>query len=177
MIETPWGPREIYDPTQDAKVVTAFKRIYNQNDPNMILLEKDDPARKTFSEKDAWHNPEVSNDVDILFKALDARRNEYKQLPCFHFSETESGRWWIYHDGKYSKVHVGGLSTITIGEKSYPNRNWHPIGPHYFSAALSYDAFYELNPKLRFSKTSVKEQFKNFYAAKCIRWFPPTQKE
>lgn len=53
--------------------MTAFKRIYNQNDPNMILLEKDDPARKTFSEKDAWHNPEVSNDVDILFKALDAR--------------------------------------------------------------------------------------------------------
>ena len=43
IVETPWGPKEIYDPTQDPDVLKIFNRWYGQNQYNYVQYRDIDP--------------------------------------------------------------------------------------------------------------------------------------
>ncbi len=111
-----------------------------------------------------------------MFNALEMRRKQYREFECKRFVETESGRWWSYSasaQNAYTKVDsLLRSSLINHSNHSYPSRDEHPIGSHYFTNALSTDAYYELNPDLRNQITSIEQQLTNFFAAECTRWSP-----
>jgi len=50
-IETPWGPREVYDPSKDVEVLLAIEEIYNRGDVFYGDVHKVSPVRPVKSDK------------------------------------------------------------------------------------------------------------------------------
>ncbi len=88
-IETPWGLREVYDPTQDEQVRAAFKRIYDK-DEGVRHIESYTSRLEVYVNPNPYQNPPVSlprkklesrqptHDDLLLHQALKDRRLNYK---------------------------------------------------------------------------------------------------
>ena len=133
-IETPSGPKEVYDPLQDEEVKQAFADIYNQNDPNFRLVYCCKKSSYTGSAK-------------ILRRAMQEQINSYKALSCQTVRTSQCGTWFSdlqcrrnqscaytlmeANGGYYCSVgdneQVFDISRFPIGEHSknnLPNRNY-----------------------------------------------------
>ena len=144
-IETPWGPREIYDPLQDEVVKSAFKWGYNQNDPTF---------RPTYT-----RDPKYSHQYYILKSAMFAQVYAYQNLSC-KFVETSDCNT-SFSDYKCERGQSCKYSTITIG-------------PGMRSCLVDFRRVYNIST-LRIGKYShenwpyltQEEQLKNLFLVNC----------
>jgi len=111
-IETPWGPREVYDPTQDVEIKSIFKKWYEENQY----------SAKEYKE----HN---QADYEIINTAREINRLDMKRLGCLDVDTndgesvavaTKHGRnnTFDYFKGSCGVDHNFGSLNLTQCEKS-----------------------------------------------------------
>ena len=81
-IETPWGPREVYDPTQDKKVMSSFLRLYNIGDE---IVEKQ-------------RGSTLSNDAEIVYAAREKKFKSLLENGCAFITSNQCGSYWSLDD-------------------------------------------------------------------------------
>ena len=72
-IETPWGPKEVYDPTQDSEIREDFKIWYNH--PELISYNDHITEMYYFYEKNAKYKQQIIRDARRI-QALDYARHQ-----------------------------------------------------------------------------------------------------
>ena len=119
-IETPWGPREVYDPAQDPQVKAAFERIYNRDEgvvhKEYFVVHPSQGGKETYVLKDALDdfdnqvimpNGMVQNilrprtpDADdlIVMQSLIEQRLDYLDLKCQKIKENNCTITHIYQE-------------------------------------------------------------------------------
>ena len=181
-IQTPNGPVEIYDPTQDPEVRAAFERIYTQNNSN-YLYGGGGPLNRQMGGIDIDQIPEtIRADVEVLYKALEGRRQQYLSLSCHIVSESDCGQWWQMTTvcpkkitdhtclPRYTLASANSRVMCDVDGKTVYRRSWHPIGTAFIDKSLGVDD-YDIKPE----NPNADKQFRNFYAATCSLWNPVNQ--
>ena len=84
-IETPWGPKEIYDPVQDNEIIQAYSKIKKQNYNSIKELYADGSSYDY-----------ANHDVELLFLAreihhLDVMRSGCKRLISYECGTSRNG--------------------------------------------------------------------------------------
>ena len=165
-IETPWGPREVYDATKDPEIVKVFNQIYNT--PNSGL-----PISAKYEEGSALHLA-----YKILEQASYQQRQSYEALYCKLLVDANCYVWWqkkpcLTEDGEFTYENCkheliasgsGAPAGCTISEKTVFTNWWHPIGPNFF--ADGWDVFVYESREV----PSREEQFENYFAIECKKY-------
>lgn len=89
-IETPWGPREVYDPAQDEEVSLAFKRLYSKG--NEVADAK------------------TSDDAILIYSARDKKIRSYLRAGCSRVFSKECGVVWALDQAKLDQCRSAGQS-------------------------------------------------------------------
>ena len=191
-IETPWGPREIYDPTQDAVVRRAAQYIYDNNaDPLFYAsyngFEHDGIRQYGQKEKD----PRFQDQDALISLAVWHKRMAYQDLGCRRLVEAQcggfTGRGEILSDvqkkdckatnpnakceyrRRYAQANTRGQ--CQVGGKTAYNRGDHPLGTSFFSKSTS--VIY-----LDLSETpDFQTQFENLFVMHCNDWMSKSPEE
>jgi len=147
-VETPNGPREIYDPTQDEEVRAAFTYIYNQNDPNFRLVYGPKP--------DGVH-------ASILYRAMVEQKNSYKSLSCQTLVTSQCGVWFTREcksdqSCKFVRNEANGRFFCNVGNARAHDIRRFPIGE---SARIGE------SPLLAMPKRNLNDQMKNLFLVHC----------
>ena len=122
-IETPWGPREVYDPMQDSEVKQAFRQImkikqeanYFNDWPEDILdrvqihthithinrnkVDLNLPAKFEAIER---KSPEIRDYLSIVLIAKTAQSLDYTRSNCEHINNLQCGKSvdWLSFEAK-----------------------------------------------------------------------------
>ena len=86
IVETPWGPKEIYDPTQDPDVLKIFNRWYGQNQYNYVQYRDIDPDGFKVLEH-AGH----IHEADYLRLKCEFRERQFIHATSLHYEKKYSG--------------------------------------------------------------------------------------
>ena len=158
-IETPWGPREVYDPTQDEEVVTAFKKIYDSNKFGQALHELADNEHS------------LNAQYKILRFAETAQLEGYFEHNCRLVKSSECGSWYEQIENckvgkrQCQKMIITRVPNNTnvceLGNKTLFNRNRHPIGRNFF-----FKSNHTLTPNRK--PLSLQSQIENYFLKSCI---------
>jgi len=129
-IETPWGPREVYDPLQDKDVRTAFEYIYKQNSPEFRLVYISNSPRYTvaFNDKDS----SFGVNAEILHKAMLEQIKSYENLSCEVLETSLCSTQFVCSTLYPCRYHLHNYKPIkhscSVGTKSAYNIASFPIG-------------------------------------------------
>ena len=178
-IETPWGPREVYDPTQDEAVIEAFKNVYIMGEqaisedylsellPNDILYESVRDllaARKKFRQQLISENTVGFQNQNICELFTDATCRTYKNVcfsggPCKLVSETPIN-WTVIPRNSANKYHPAYkfLPSTTQQELQLCDTNY---GKQVIST--DYKIIGDISPE------TFEEQLNWFFAYRCER--------
>ena len=143
-VETPLGPKEIYDPVQDKDVRAAFKLGYDQNDPMFQPRYTSDPK----------YSPQVY----ILKRAMFEQVNAYEDLSCSRVETSDCNVSFVYdckrnQSCKYTAISTGpGMQVCGVGNQRAYNISAFRIGKH------SHDNWPHL---------TQEEQLKNLFLVNC----------
>lgn len=194
-IETPWGPREIYDPTQDEEVRAAFKRIYDK-DEGVVHVEEavvhpSQGGKRTFVLKDVLDDfgnqtilpnervqkslhPRVPDADDlIVMQSLIEQRLDYRDLKCHKLRETTCNKTHIYLEDCFNGAPCYRVSQPAVmcrgggaGENSIYNTVHHPIGTQFFAMGWLFDGGVKDPP----APLDYDAQLKNYFFVTCLDW-------
>lgn len=177
-IETPWGPREVYDPVQDEAVRNAFKNVYDKK------------YETTNYRKYDYRLKLGDTDLNLLFQAKEIHHTDILRLGCYSLKTFEANISYGYaltletlqNPCDYEK-NIGKAKTrceyrafqyLSRGQSSHahlkgkirPNQQWYPIG-------------YNIDYEDEFIKTSVEplvkdltwmDELSDFFDFECRSW-------
>jgi len=107
VIETPSGPREIYDPLQDDEVRAAFKWLYEQNNSKFTVYYTEDERKYDYLPR-KYRAPS-----QLLKSAMFAQVYAYQALSCRRVETSDCNT--SFSDYKCERGQSCKYSTITIG--------------------------------------------------------------
>jgi len=152
-VETPWGPKEVYDPVQDVEVRAAFKWIYEENNSKASIYYTEDERKYDYLPR------EYRAPSKLLKNAMFAQVYAYQTLSCRRVETSDCNTSFSDYNcelGKscnYSTYSLGpGRWMCSVGGQHAHNISWFPIGQH----------SHENLPH----KTQ-EEQFRNLFLVNC----------
>jgi len=190
-IETPWGPKEVYDPIQDEEVRAAFKRIFDRDDGvvhfeyfgggkevYVTSYELDDFGNKQLLPNGVYkkaltlREPET-NDL-IVMNSLIQQRREYLSLSCLKLIESSCNKTFLYVDdcGPYGapcyrvKHPTQMCQNSLVDGNRYYDRTSHPIGTQFFDMTWLMDG----GQKTPLPAPHYEAQIENYFMIKCSDW-------
>jgi len=195
-IETPWGPREVYDPVKDEVVRAAFKRIHDRDEgvvheENSVGHPSLGHARKTYVLRDildefgnqtilpngvvkkGFHDRTPDADDLIVMQSLIEQRLDYRDLKCKRLQENTCNQTYIYRDNYYNEEPSYSVSQPAVLCLSVPkdgkriyNKTQHPIGKQFFEMQWLSDGGIQPLPE----PLDYKAQVENYFFIECLKW-------
>lgn len=163
----------IYEPVKDPAIISAFRRLYEANDPDMYLSDHSRFAK----------NP----DARIIFDALDRQRRSYRVAGCEQWVEPICGARLQYRGDRVAISIANTRAKCQVGGDDVYDRSHHPVGPYFLrnyalanpdgslpakgdnGLGVPMDRFAGHRPAS--AKTlGFEAQLNNHFALECISW-------
>lgn len=184
-IETPWGPREVYDPTQDISIREAAEYIYEHNKTPLFYSSYSglhhDGIPIYFPKKE---DIRFRNQEALISIAVRQKRIAYHELGCKRLVESVCGMFTGRAEEmtEANKKKCKGLNPeneclyrmaygqansfgqCSVGEETAFNRGSHPLGKSFISKSVgAYSGRLPETP-------NFAAQFKNLFLMHCNNW-------
>lgn len=170
-METPWGEKEIYDPTNDQDVISAFKRVKNKKYEKIKDLYRDGSG----SEYEF-----ATDDLRLIFSSRNIHHLDVMRSGCKHLISFECGASWV---GDYKSTKDSCNVTSLMGRSQQAcEMNVYSLylqsrangcminvsdRPNIYYQLLNVDAVGR--PKIPPAK-DLQLQLKYFFDYQCLKW-------
>ena len=170
IIETPWGPREVYDPLQDPQINQIFQRWYAQNKYNYAEYETIDPQGYALLNH-AGH----IHEVDYLKLKCEMRERQFTFATSLFYLKKYTGDCPLEFGKKTISQCVQdniedrapGRATAFIRRDIKYSPDWGLPDPKDRKAVGALKNEFVFGPQ---SYTNVNEQMEIFFKFNCRKW-------